>query len=213
MSEPFLQGAGQDQDVSDSMFDPSGITRPDRALMTYYLLVAALTVIGFPFVILPLFFKYHTLRYSFDDEGVSMSWGILFRREIYLTYRRIQDIHVTRNLFHRWLGLADVAIQTASGSSGAEMTIEGLRHPEALRDYLYSQMRGAHDESEATEEHAGTAEHGSEAPSASGDEALALLHAIRDDLKTLLTDRTIAAREIDAERPGDAESHTEGGAS
>ena len=41
--------------------------------------------------------------------------GHSLRREIHLTYRRIQDIHVTRNLFHRWLGLATVGIQTASG--------------------------------------------------------------------------------------------------
>ena len=90
---------------------------------------------GIPFVFLLLYFKYHTLKYAFDDKGVSMSWGILFHREIYLTYRRIQDIHVTRNIFHRWLGLAAVSVQTASGSAGAEMTIEGIRNPEALRDF------------------------------------------------------------------------------
>ena len=56
-----------------------------------------------------------------------MSWGILFRKQIYLTYRRIQDIHVTRNIFHRWFGLAAVAVQTASGTSGAEMTIDDSR--------------------------------------------------------------------------------------
>ncbi len=93
--------------------------------------------VGFPFVILPLYFKYHTLRYRFDDKGIAMTYGILFRRETYLTYRRIQDIHVTRNFVQRWLGLASVAVQTASGSSGAEMTIEGIHEPERLRDFLY----------------------------------------------------------------------------
>ena len=78
-----------------------------------------MTVFGFPFVIWPMYFKYQTLRYSFDDKGVSMSFGMLFRKEVYLTYRRIQDIHVTRNFVQRWMGLASVAIQTASGSSGA----------------------------------------------------------------------------------------------
>ena len=28
-------------------------------------------------------------------------WGLLFRHEVYLTYRRIQDIHVTRNIVER----------------------------------------------------------------------------------------------------------------
>ena len=127
-------------------FDPASITRPEPALMTYYTITAAMTLIGFPVVVLPLYFKYHTLRYRFDDKGIAMTWGILFRREIYLTYRRIQDIHVTRNILERWLGLASVAVQTASGSSGAEMTIEGIADPERLRDFLYRKMRGAHDE-------------------------------------------------------------------
>ena len=159
-------------------FDRASVTRPDPALLKYYVIVAALTLAGFPFVILPLLFKYSTLRYRFDDKGVSMSWGILFHREIYLTYRRIQDIHVTRNLLHRWLGLAAVAVQTASGRSGAEMTIEGIRNPEALRDFLYAQMRGARDEGEEAT--------GSASPTAApADEALDLLRGIRDDLRQL----------------------------
>ncbi|HSO22442.1 MAG TPA: PH domain-containing protein, partial [Chondromyces sp.] len=91
----------------------------------------------------PLYFRYHTMRYRFTDEGVSMSWGVLFRREINLTYARIQDIHLTSNFVERWLGLARIQIQTASGSARAEMTIEGVREVRALRDFLYSRMRGA----------------------------------------------------------------------
>jgi putative membrane protein len=82
------------------------------------------------------------MRYRFDREGISMGWGILFRREINLTYARIQDIHLSSNLVERWLGLARIEIQTASGSASAEMTIEGVREYEALRDFLYSRMRG-----------------------------------------------------------------------
>jgi putative membrane protein len=87
-------------------------------------------------------FRYQTLHYHFDDEGVTMGWGVLFRREINLTYSRIQDIHLTSNIIERYLGLARVHIQTASGRAGAEMVIEGLRDFEAVRDHLYSRMRG-----------------------------------------------------------------------
>jgi len=160
-------------------FDPRAVTRPVRALLTYYVIIAALTLPAFVFLILPLYFKYHTMQYRFDDDGVSMSWGILFRREIYLTYRRIQDIHVSRNIIQRWLGLASVAVQTASGSSGAEMTIEGVEDPEALRDYLYSRMRGARGDHEESDDEAADA----------GDEALALLREIRDDLRRLAAKR------------------------
>lgn len=170
-------------------FDPASITRPDPALMKYYVIVSAFTLIGFPFAIIPYIFRYKTLKYRLDDKGLSMSWGILFRKEIHLTYRRIQDIHVSRNIIERWMGLAKVAIQTASGTSGAEMTIEGLKNPEALRDFLYQQMRGARDEDEHPD--AGVEAAGAGAPSLShdgggtGDEALALLTDIRDELRRL----------------------------
>lgn len=158
--------------------DPSSITRPDPALNTYYLLTSAFTFFLFPFVYIPLHFKYRTLRYRFDEEGVSMSWGRFFQRETYLTYKRIQDIRVSRGVIQRWLGLSELALQTASGGSSAEMKIEGIKDADALRDFLYERMRGARDEGED----------GAEAVAAPGstgvtDEALALLVEIRDELR------------------------------
>jgi len=119
------------------------IERPHESLMTYYALSSLVAGPFFPFVLVPLYFRYHTMRYRFSDEGVSMSWGVLFRKEINLTFARIQDIHLTSNFVERWLGLARIQIQTASGSSKAEMTIEGVREYEPLRDFLYFRMRGA----------------------------------------------------------------------
>jgi putative membrane protein len=167
-----------------AQFDPAAITRPDRRLLWYYTLVALCSGPAFPFVFLPLFFKYETLKYRFDDSGISMSWGILFRREIYLTYRRIQDIHLTRNIVQRWLGLATVAVQTASGSATPEMSIDGILQADQLRDYLYARMRGARGEPEGT---------GTEpAEPGGGATALALLVEIRDALRTV-ADRREAA--------------------
>lgn len=119
------------------------IERPDSSLMSYYVLASLAAGPFFPFVLLPLYFRYHTMRYRFSDEGVSMRWGILFRKEINLTFARIQDIHLMSNFVERWLGLARIQIQTASGSAKAEMTIEGIVEYRALRDFLYSRMRGA----------------------------------------------------------------------
>lgn len=153
--------------------DPRLITRPDDALLTYYILVSAAAFVLFPFVFIPLYIRFRTLQYRFDDEGVSMSWGLLFHNEVYLTYRRIQDIHVTRNLIERWMGLAKVPIQTASGTSGATMDIVGIRDPEPLRDFLYERMRGARAEQEEEAGHTGD------------DKALALLSEIRDALRDL----------------------------
>ena len=180
----------------DSPFDPRKIDRPDRSLLWYYLIVAALTGPLFPITFLPLFFKYETLRYRFDEGGVSMSWGILFRREVYLTYRRIQDIHLTRNILQRWMGLATVAVQTASGSATPEMSIEGILQADALRDYLYREMRGA--KGENVEEHPATG-----AAASSEDEALLLLREIRDALRAAAAKDANAVPESVSPLPGE----------
>ncbi|HEX2862423.1 MAG TPA: PH domain-containing protein [Lacunisphaera sp.] len=121
------------------------IERPDKSLWKYYLLSALAFPPAFPFLVLPLYFRYHTMRYKFTDDGISMSWGILFRKEIIVNYARIQDIHLKSNIVERWLGLARILVQTASGSSSAEVTIEGIKEFEPLRDFLYARMRGVKD--------------------------------------------------------------------
>ena len=119
---------------------------PVRALLTYYLTASILFGPLFFVAAIAGWFRYHTLRYDIDDEGITMRWGILFRREISLTYARIQDIQLSSNVLERWLGLAKIQLQTASGSSSAEMTIEGVPDVGAMRDFLYSRMRGARDQ-------------------------------------------------------------------
>ncbi|XXF76030.1 PH domain-containing protein [Myxococcaceae bacterium GXIMD 01537] len=157
--------------MDDAAFDRlklrvTAITRPQPALLTYYLVVAALTVVGFPFVMLPLYFRYHTLRYRFDEEGLSVAHGILFRREVHLTYARMQDIHLKQNVLERWLGIGTVTVQTAGASDAGDVPIEGVRQFEAIRDYLYARMRGVREP---------------RAPALEGDSAL--LASIRDELR------------------------------
>ena len=118
------------------------ITRPAPQLWTLYIIYSILSTVAFPFAIVPAYFRYKTLRYRFDDDGVSVSYGLLWRRETYLTYARIQDIHVTRNIFERWLGIGTVKIQTASGSAASSESIVGLTAYQEVRNYLYAHMRG-----------------------------------------------------------------------
>ncbi|HEU0119053.1 MAG TPA: PH domain-containing protein [Bryobacteraceae bacterium] len=122
-----------------------GITRPVESLMTYYVCQALTTLPAFPITLLVLFFRYHTMRYQFSNEGIRMSWGIIFRNEVMLNYARIQDIHLKSNAVERYLGLARIEIQTASGSSNSVMTLEGIADAPGMRDFLYSRMRGAAD--------------------------------------------------------------------
>jgi putative membrane protein len=110
--------------------------------MKLYFIRSVLSGPGIFFALPYLFFRYHTLRYRFDAEGIHARWGILFRQEVNLAYARIQDIHLTSGFVQRWLKLADVQVQTASGSATPELVIEGFKEFEAIRDYLYTRMRG-----------------------------------------------------------------------
>ena len=169
------------------------LERPHRDLLTYYLLSALVFPPAFPYLAPYLYFRYHTMRYKFTDEGISMSWGILFRRQIIINYARIQDIHLRSNLVERWLGLARVLVQTASGSAGAEMTLEGFKDFEAVRDFLYSKMRGVKDPGHKSAPPAAAA------PAQDADLAAALREVARELRETRLA---LQARQPGAKDPG-----------
>ena len=162
----------------------ASLERPCPALWKYYVLTAVLSgpaiVITLPY----LYFRYHTLRYRFDEEGIHMRVGILFRREVNLTYARIQDIHLRSNFVQRWLGLANVQIQTASGSAGAELIIEGFKEFEVIRDFLYTRMRGYQTQHQYPTIRQTSASAASPAPLTNDNpEMVSLLLSIRDELR------------------------------
>ncbi len=155
------------------------LQRPDPALWKYYVIRAILSgpaiIVALPY----LYFRYHTLHYRFDEEGIHMKVGILFRREINLTYARIQDIHLRSGLLQRWFGLANVEIQTASGSAGAELTVEGFKEYEMIRDFLYTRMRGY----KSAVASAPPLVSGTNSTDVQNSDAVALLLSIRDELR------------------------------
>ena len=161
-------------------FDPT-ITRPSEKLMVYYVLFSVLTGPFFPFTLVTLYFRYITMRFAFDDQGITQSFGQFFRTEKRLNYRRVQDIQITSGVLQRRFGLANVALFTASGSAGPEMVLEGFPDPLGLRDYLYSKSRGARASGPIA---------APEVPvPAGGDEALDLLREMRDALKSVADKR------------------------
>ncbi len=150
----------------------ASVTRPTPNLMKYYVLKALATNIAAPITLLLLYFRYHTMRYRFDGEGIHMTWGILMRHEIMLNYSRIQDIQLQSNVLERWLGLARIEIQTASGGSGSEMTLEGITDHAGMRDFLYSRMRGAR-------------HHFSDTPAAGKDSLASILTEVAVELRAI----------------------------
>ena len=161
------------------------ITRPRADLMKYYLIASFVIPPLFPLLMIVGAIRYRTMRYKFTPEGISMSWGLLFRKEIIIQYSRIQDIHLRSNMIERWLGLSKVLVQTASGSSSAEMTLEGLKEFEAVRDFLYHRMRGVKDNAPAIES-------GSNRPNdVAHDELTATLREVAAELRALRADLAV----------------------
>jgi putative membrane protein len=156
-----------------------GVKRPHPNLLTYYAIESLMLGPFFPFWLIPRFLRYRSLQYAFDEEGVSMRWGVLFHRQVSLTYARIQDIHLQSNFVERRLGLARVKVQTAAGSATAEMSIDGLQEFAEVRDYLYSRMRGARHTGEAGRPAGATA---------SSDELTEVLAAVVAEIRGLRQD-------------------------
>ena len=123
--------------------DTAALERPSPRLLTYYILTGLLSGPACFIVIPALIIRYNTLRYQFEETGLRMQLGLFFKREVVIAFRRIQDIHVSRNLIQRWLGIASVSVQTASGNAMPEIVLEGITDPDSVRDWLYERMRGA----------------------------------------------------------------------
>lgn len=159
------------------------ITRPHGDLMKYYLIASFAIPPIFPILMIIGAIRFRTMRYQFTDEGISMSWGLLFRKEIIIQYSRIQDIHLRSNMVERWLGLSKVLVQTASGSASAEMTLEGIKEFEAVRDFLYHRMRGVKDDVPSTPVTA--KQPGPSAGVVEGDELTAVLREVAAELRAV----------------------------
>lgn len=156
------------------------VSRPDPALLTYYILCSFMSFVAVVIVLPAMWVRYSTLRYQLEPTGIRMQVGWLFRREVVVAFRRIQDIQISSNLIQRWLGISSVSIQTASGSAMPEIVIEGVREPERVRDWLYSRMRGA-SQSSTPATNSESASH----DAVSREELLHVLREIRDSLKAV----------------------------
>jgi putative membrane protein len=180
-----------------------GLRLPHRNLLVYYALQSLVLGPFFFVLLLPRFFKFRSLRYHLEEEGIAAEWGVLFRHEISLGYSRIQDIHLASNLLERWLGLARIQVQTASGSSAAEMTIEGLPDYLEVRDWIYSKMRGAARRGSAATEAAGPQGLSRDAPP---DAVAAALREVASELRRVRELLEAGVSSPPGPRPGSAAS-------
>lgn len=89
-------------------------------------------------------FHYLTYRYRFEREELVVRGGVIFRFERHIPYERIQNIDLSQSVFQRLFGVADVRLETASGSQAeARLQVLSLEAVEHMRERVFAGRRAA----------------------------------------------------------------------
>lgn len=102
--------------------------------------------------------RWISFAYRFDEEELVLRSGILNRNERSVPYQKFQNVDLEQNPLHRWLDVAKVRLETASGGK-PEAVISVLRLPdvEEMRSRIFTPRRARsggsdHEASEATQD-------------------------------------------------------------
>ncbi len=94
-------------------------------------------------VLLSLFIVYgvlYWLRYVFyvHEQELRLEYGVLFRKQRYIPFERIQSVQISAGILQRMFGLVKVQVETAGAGSKAEFVLAALsrQKAEALREIL-----------------------------------------------------------------------------
>ncbi|MGB7326371.1 MAG: PH domain-containing protein [Rubripirellula sp.] len=105
--------------------------------------VIAVATLGLAFVLV----RYFTLRYKIADGELVVTEGLLFQKVRNVPVDRIQNVDLVQNLWHRMFRVAEVRVETASGSE-PEATLRVLSLIEV--DRLRSEIKTQSNRSRAT---------------------------------------------------------------
>jgi putative membrane protein len=91
--------------------------------------------------------SWRTTRYRIDSEDLRLETGVLFRRSRRVRLDRLQAVDVVRPLVARALGLAELRLEVAGGSSSeAPLAYLGEEAAQQLRAELLARAAGLHHE-------------------------------------------------------------------
>ena len=106
--------------------------------------VQGLFVAGFLFfpTLIASVIRYFSLRYRIAKEELVVTEGIFFRRNRTVPIKRIQNIDLMQNVMHRLFNVAEVRIETASGTEPeATLRVLSMDQVEELRSAIFSSRR------------------------------------------------------------------------
>ena len=82
---------------------------------------------------------YESMWYELREDEINWKRGVWFRTTGIVPYNRITNLDVRQGPFMRFLGISNLAIQTAgySGQAVPEIRIEAIEHAEELREVAH----------------------------------------------------------------------------
>ena len=98
--------------------------------------------ISFGAIVVTAIVRFVTVRYRLGDVELTVREGIVFRSERHIPYARIQNVNLVRNPLHRWLGVAEVHVETAGGSTPeAILRVLSIDAVDELRRHVFAGRR------------------------------------------------------------------------
>ncbi len=88
--------------------------------------------------ILTSIFRYFTFRYSIQNKQLVVTKGLIFRSVRTVPVSRIQNLDFVQNILHRFLKVAEVRVETASGTEAeATLRVLSLEQMDRLRNEIF----------------------------------------------------------------------------
>ncbi len=86
--------------------------------------------------------RYLTTRYHFTQDQLVIRSGLIFHSERHVRSARIQNLDLVQNPLHRYLGVADVRVETAGASQPeAVMSVLSLEAVDQMRRRIFAMKR------------------------------------------------------------------------
>ena len=93
-------------------------------------------------------FRYFTLRYCIKDDHLVVTQGLIFRNARTIPVERIQNIDFVQNPLHRIFNVAEVKIETASGTKPeATLRVLSMAQMDTLRNAVFKNQAEVKNES------------------------------------------------------------------
>lgn len=106
-----------------------------------YIIISAVLFIP---AVLRSVFRYFTLRYCIKDDHLIVTQGLIFRNVRTVPVERIQNIDFVQNPLHRIFNVAEVKIETASGTKPeATLRVLSMAQMDTLRQAVFKTQKSA----------------------------------------------------------------------